>query len=180
MLAFRHFSLHLQANWTLPVLIPGWVGLCVFYDPVGLSTELSCEDGSFSWCLSPYNFLQPEVLRLYFPVLECSGNAGMRCMVCLTTQLFFGFIHMEMWDHLVHRHCHAEALSAPPASVEERFLFNSLVVRLPYSLIFWQFWVFFVFKFVVVLLLVVQEGKVYLRPPPCWLEVCFGFLLKLE
>ena len=32
--------------------------------------------------------------------------------------------------------------------------------------IFWQFWLFFVFKFVVVILLVVQGGKVYLPMPP--------------
>ena len=48
------------------------------------------------------------------------------------------------------------------------FLLNTLVVRLLYSLIFWQFQLFFVFKFVVVLLLVVQGGKVYL-PTPCLL-----------
>ena len=28
----------------------------------------------------------------------------------------------------------------PPASLDKCFFFNSLVVRLPYSLIFWQFW----------------------------------------
>ena len=43
------------------------------------------------------------------------------------------------------------------------FFFNSLIVGLPYSLIFWQFWLFFVLIFVVVLLLVVWGGKV---PPP--------------
>ena len=58
----------------------------------------------------------------------------------------------------------------PPTSLDECF-FNSLVVGLPYSLIFWQFWLFFVFKFVVVFLLVVQGGRVYLPTPPPWLEV---------
>ena len=44
-----------------------------------------------------------------------------------------------------------------------------LVVRFSYSSIFWQFWLCFVFKFVVVLLLVVWGGKVYLpMPPSCW------------
>ena len=43
------------------------------------------------------------------------------------------------------------------------FFFNSLVVRLPYSSIFCQFWLFFVFKFVVILLLVVWVGTVYLH-----------------
>ena len=36
-------------------------------------------------------------------------------------------------------------ISTPPASLDECFFFNSLVVGLPYSLIFWQFWLFFCF-----------------------------------
>ena len=58
------------------------------------------------------------------------------------------------------------------------FFFNSLVVGLPYSSIFWQFQLFFVFKFVPVLLLVVGGGKVYLPMPPSWLEVPYGHLFK--
>ena len=38
---------------------------------------------------------------------------------------------------------------------------------------FWQFWLLFVFKFVVVLLLVVERGKVYPLTLPSWLEVCY-------
>ena len=60
------------------------------------------------------------------------------------------------------------------------FFFNSLVVGLPYNLIFWQFWLFFVFKFVVVLLLVVEGGKTCLPTPPSWQEVpknVFEYLL---
>ena len=49
--------------------------------------------------------------------------------------------------------------------------FNSLVVGLPYSSIFWQFWLIFVFKLVVDLLLVVRGGKVYVPLPPFWQEV---------
>ena len=45
--------------------------------------------------------------------------------------------------------------STPPTGLGECFFFNSLVVGLPYGSIFWQFWLFFVLKFVVVLLLVV-------------------------
>ena len=55
----------------------------------------------------------------------------------------------------------------------------TLVVGLPYSLIFWQFWLFFVFKFVVVLLLVVRGSKVYLPMPPSWLEVSFFFMANI-
>ena len=50
--------------------IPRWVVLCMFQDPVGVSNELSCEDGSFSCRLNPHRFFQSEVLRLYFPMLE--------------------------------------------------------------------------------------------------------------
>ena len=46
-------------------------------------------------------------------------------------------------------------VSAPPTGLDECFFSNSLVVGLSYSLILWQLWLFFVFKFVVVLLLVV-------------------------
>ena len=42
----------------------------MFWDPVGLSKELSCKAGSFSCCLNPHRFFQSEVLRLYFPALE--------------------------------------------------------------------------------------------------------------
>ena len=52
------------------------------------------------------------------------------------------------------------------------FLLNSLVVRLLFSLIFWKLWLFFVFKCVVVLLLVVRGGQVYLPTPPSWPEIC--------
>ena len=62
-------------------------------------------------------------------------------------------------------------VSAPIISLDECFFFNSLVVGLPYSSILWQFWLFFVFKFVVVLLLVVQGSKVYPPTPPSWPEV---------
>ena len=37
-------------------------------------------------------------------------------------------------------------VSAPPTGLDECFFFISLVVGLPYSLIFCQFWLFFVFK----------------------------------
>ena len=62
-------------------------------------------------------------------------------------------------------------ISAPPTGLDECFFFNSLVVGLSCSLIFWQFWLFFGFKFVVVLVLVVQGGTVYRPTPPSWLNV---------
>ena len=51
-------------------------------------------------------------------------------------------------------------ISAPLTSLDECFFFKSLVVGLSYSPIFCQFWLLFVFKLVVVLLLVVRRGTV--------------------
>ena len=62
-------------------------------------------------------------------------------------------------------------ISTPPTSLDECFLFNSLDVGLPYSLIFCEFWLFFGFKFGVVLVLVVGGGRVCLPTPPSWPEV---------
>ena len=83
---FPHYP---QSNRALLVLIPGWVGLCTFEDPVGLSNELPCEAGSFSCCcLNPYRFLQSEVLRLYFPMLgpwivwSVSSPSGSSRFIC--------------------------------------------------------------------------------------------------
>ena len=64
-------------------------------------------------------------------------------------------------------------ISSPRTSLDECVFFISLVVRLPYSSIFCQFWLFFVFKFVVVFLLVVQGGTVCLPTPPSWPEVSY-------
>ena len=64
----------------------------------------------------------------------------------------------------------------PPTSLDECF-FNSLVARLPYSLIFWQFWLFFVF----ILLLIVQESEAYLPVPPSCLELLiFYFSITVD
>ena len=151
---------------------------------MGLSSKLSCEAGSFSCCLNPHRFLQPEVLRLHFPSLEPWVAWSVSLPSC-SSQL----ICMQMWDHLVHQLppaclpwssrlliCHESSLpwltvSTPPTGVCECFFFNSLVIGFPYSSIFCHFWLFFVFKFVVVLLLIVGGGNVWLPTPPSWPEV---------
>ena len=55
-----------------------------------------------------------------------------------------------MWGHIVLQllPCHKSSLSqlpmsAPSTNMDECFLFNSLVIRLPYSPIFWWLWLFF-------------------------------------
>ena len=97
------------------------------------------------------------------------------------------FICTQMWNHPVRQLTphppggpSATALprvlsawlpsSVPPTGLDECLFFNSLVVGLRYSLVL-SVLVVFVYKFVVVLHLVVQRGKVYLPTPPSWLEV---------
>ena len=82
----------------------------------------------------------------------------------------FWCIRTQMWDRLPATALPESSLpqlsiSAPSTGLDECFLFISLVVRLPYSSIFWYFWLFFVFKLVVILLFV-PGGKVYLPTPP--------------
>ena len=54
-------------------------------------------------------------------------------------------------------------VSAPPTGLDECFSFISLVVRLPYSSIFCQFWLFFVFKLLSFIWLCEKAPCVYLR-----------------
>ena len=63
-------------------------------------------------------------------------------------------------------------ISAAPTHLDEYVFFKSLVVRLPYSSIFWPLWAFFVLRLVAILM-VVQGGKACLPVTPFWPEVCF-------
>ena len=51
------------------------------------------------------------------------------------------------------------------------FFFNSLVVGVPHSLIFWCFWLFIDFRLVVILLLVVRGSEGFPPTPPSWPEL---------
>ena len=128
--------------------------MCTFSDPVGLSNELSCKAGTLFCCCNTYRFLQPEVLKLYFPAqdpwvscLSCSqvvppGLSAHECGITQSTSCCL------TWPGL--SSCCGSSLpllpvSAPPTSLDECFFFNSLVVGLLYSLIFWQYWFGFLF-----------------------------------
>ena len=141
-------------------------------------------------CLNPHRFFQSEVLRLHFPALESwvaqfillpSFSSQLIC-----TQMWNYPVHQHP-PHLVpsllpcpvcqhHLVCPSPPatdllwalfawlpISAPPTGLDECFFFNSLLIGLPYSSIFCQFWLVFVYTFVAVLLLVLRGGKfVYL------------------
>ena len=101
-----------------------WMGGFVsIQDPMGLSNGLSCQAQSLSCCLNPHRFFQSEALRLCFPTLEPQ---------VLLPVVLPGYLHTDV------------RLPAP-TSLDECSFFNSLVVGLTFSLIFWQFWLFFVF-----------------------------------
>ena len=131
----------------------------------------------WGWSFSHHtHFPQVFSVRGFEALFSCTGTLG--CIICLTPQLFL----------LVYLHANVEpsspsattlpgppasalqwVLSAPPIGLDECFFFNSLVVGFPYSSIFCQFWLPFVFKFAVALL-VVWGGIVCLPMPPSWLE----------
>ena len=119
---------------------------------MGLSNNLSCEAGSFSCChLNPHGLFQSEVEALF----PRAGALG--CVVCVAPQLL---LHTNVGPPglpasalpgppavaLTRVLSTQLPVSAPPTSLGECGFFISLVVGLPYSLIFCQFWLFFVFK----------------------------------
>ena len=64
-------------------------------------------------------------------------------------------------------------VSTPPTSLDECVSFNSLVVRLPYSSIFCQFWLFLFLNCCCPSFGCVRRHS--LPTPPSWLEVSFRF-----
>ena len=84
------------------------MGLRTFYDPVGLSSELSCEAGSFSCCLNPHKFLSVRGFEALFP---CDGTLG--CVVCLNPQLFLlVYLHVNVGPPSLQ----ATSFPGPPAA----------------------------------------------------------------
>ena len=90
-----------------------------------------------------------------------------------------------MWDHpfpspymsvplYISMSLHLSAflhISTPPPHLDQCSFYRSLVVALPHSSIFWQFWVILVCSHVVVCAIVVCRGEGCLAMPPFWLEV---------
>ena len=132
---------------------------------MGLSNKLSCRAGSFSCCcLNPTG-----VFSLRFEAsFPCAGALG--CVVYFSPQLFLpesahecGTTHSTSRDLL--RVLSARLpVSAPPTGLDECVFFNSLVVGLPYSLIFRQFWLVFVSKLLLSFFWLCEKTQcVYLR-----------------
>ena len=165
----------LLTNELCPSGADSWVGGLFLYilGSVAPSNRLSCETGNFSHCRNLHKVFRPRSFEAFF---SSTGTVG--CMVCLAPQLFFLVYPLEnVWLPCLPTTVLPCFLSAPPTSLDECFFFNSLVVRLPHSLIFLQFWLFFGFKLVIILLLFVWGSKAYLSTPPSWLEARSSWLL---
>ena len=139
---------------------------------MGLSKELSYEAGSFSCCCNPHRIFQPEVLRLYLPALEPQVARSV-----WLPSFSSWFIHTQMWDwpllqpppglicqpgpHLPQSssHCLARSLLCPSClSLSLLPVWMKVSSLTPWLWDFLQFiflMVLVIFKFVVVLLLVV-------------------------
>ena len=141
---------------------------------MGLCNELSCEVRSFSHCCNPYRFFQSEILWLYFPALEPWVVQSVSLLSCSSWLISRKYGTAHFASH--HPPCPPASdllrvlsawlsVSAPPTGLCECFFFNPLVVRLPYNSIFLSVRLFFVFKFIVVLLWVVQGVTVCLPMP---------------
>ena len=112
---------------------------------MGLSNELSCELGSFSCCLNSHRFFSVRGLRLYFPELVPWVVGLSRSPVVPPV-----YLHVNVGPPVLQPPCCLESslpgCLSPPLLLSGCFFFISLVVGLPYSSIFCQFCLFFVFK----------------------------------
>ena len=138
---------------------------------MGITNKLSCEAGSFSPLLNSHRFLQSEVLRLYFPSLKPWVAWSVSLSRCSSL-----FICTQIWNHPVCQLMPHPIHQTPPCRESSLPGCPSLPLILVWMNIssltpsfldfhkvqfFSQFWLLFVFKFVV-LVLVVQGSTVCL------------------
>ena len=122
-------------------------GFVYVLGPLGLSNELSCEAGSFSCChLNPHRCFQSVVWGFISP----RWSPGLGLLPCLPAAALLCVLSAQL------------PISAPPTGLDECFFFISLVVGLPYSLVFSQFWLYFVFKLLSFFWLCKEAQCVYL------------------
>ena len=169
---FSHFLNYPQANWALLVLIPRWMLLCscrtLWVSPTNSPARLAVSPAAST--------LTSYLSRRFWGFISPPGTLG--CAVCLASEFFLPvYLHANVGPPGLPAATLPQVLSAPlpistpPTGLNECFFFNSLVVGVPYSLIFWQFWLFFVFNLVDVLFLVLQGGRVNRPLSLCRLEV---------
>ena len=143
---------------------------------MGLSNKLPCEAGSFFCLLNRHRYLQPDVLRVYFPAQESwvaqsvslpSCSPGLSTHKCGTARSS----SRRLPTHPLHPSCASPPLLPVWMNVSSLtpWLLDLHIVQFSVSSDF------SVFKFVVVFLLVVQGGTVCLPMPSSWPEVSWLF-----
>ena len=150
----RHFSFSPYSTGVLESCCPGtgvqrervWVSPQSVMGPLKWDTW---ESWSFFHCPNPYWFYSQKLWGLTFLVPEPWAGwsaVGPRSLAPEVTPLIF-IHHVCVWDQPLYvsmSPCHC--VFTPPTCLSERDFFNSLVgtkevlVGLPCSLIFWQFW----------------------------------------
>ena len=128
---------------------------------MGLSNELFCEAAVTSTPTGVFN----QRFEALFPFAGALG-----CAVCFA---LLPFLPVYLCTNVGPQGLPAAAtqrvlptrlpVSAPSTGLDECFFFNSLVVGLPFSLIFCQFCLFFVFKLLSFFWLCEEAQCVYLR-----------------
>ena len=160
LLVFSHSLHYPQSNWAPLVLIPEWVGLCtlLWVSPTTSPVRLGVSPAAASTPMGVFN----QRFEALFPH---AGDLG--CMVCFVPPPFLpvylcanvgpqGLLAVPLptsshnpppwWVHQPPLHCESSLpqlpVSTPPTGLDECFFFISLVVGLPCSSIFCQFWLF--------------------------------------
>ena len=177
-------SLHYpQSDWDPLVLIPnGWACACcrpLWVSPTNSSVRLGVSPAAASTPTGVFN-------QWFEALLPHAGTLG--CAVCFTPLPYLlVYLYMNVgargllaaaWPAPFHNlpprwvrqllPCHKSSppqlpISTPPTGLDECFFFISLVVRLPYSSIFCQFWLVFVFKLLLFFFWLCEEAQcVYL------------------
>ena len=141
-----HFSPFLWMTGTLPaaapVVNPRVGGFVYILWPCWPFKQWKAS--SFSHCSNLHWFLQSEVMGIYLPSAGTLGCVAWGWGHSLWRYPFHPFCHC----HLSTSYCLSACLrdSTPPTCLDECVFFKSLVVRLSYSSIFWQFWGLFVLR----------------------------------
>ena len=132
---------HSRTLWVSPTNYPVQLGVSpAMVAPIGFYSQRFWVFISPRW--------NPRFCSLSRSPVVPSGLSACKCGITLSTS------HCLALPVLQTPPCYTFSLpqlpvSTPATGLNECFFFNSLVVRLPYSLIFWKFCLSFIFKFVV-------------------------------
>ena len=111
---FTHFPCATGALAVALVVVPRMSGFVYILDCAGPLNRLSWETGSFCCCPTPHWFLQPGIMRLYFPgtrTLGCAvwSGAGFTCSQGIPSDLYSTTYECRT----VCSRCHCTATSHP-------------------------------------------------------------------